>query len=530
METNSNANLTPVRQVVERFLVAKQLEGCAKDTIRFYRENLVRFLWWGERNALPDEVSKIDVQHLRDFLYYVQTAKERFGGRSVSARRPASPDTVDAYWRTLQSLFAWLVREGIVAPDKNPMVRIPRPRVPEKVTQDIPLDLISKVLESYDNSSFLSVRNRAIILVLLDTGVRLAGCANIKMEDVDFSKGIIRVWGKGGKQLLLKLGALARQALAAYILRRPAANENYLWVNDKGERLQKGGLQALVRRLRRFGGNVRWSQHTFRNTFAINLLRQGGDHFTLQILGGWADLDMPRHYCAALKTEDAFRVHGKASPADGIVARNLCQKVEEMRKRIKRAKVDILRSQPNQGNIKGGISTLEEKSLGGIGKAGSTPIRGVLEWGERPRTKGLFFMDGSANTQLVIVGLAAAGAQVMSLSFGGGVCAQLRTSTINTAGGGLPVLPIIKTLSNPQSLSEVAYFDVYVGGIIEGRETVAEAGKRLIDEIIAVASGKMTKLESIESPFKEVWEFYTPGLWFKLCASGLDATIACFVR
>jgi len=169
METNSNANLTPVRQVVEHFLVAKQLEGCAKDTIRFYRENLVRFLWWGERNALPDEVSKIDVQRLRDFLYYVQTAKERFGGRSVSARRLASPSTVDAYWRTLQSLFAWLVREGIVAPDKNPMVRIPRPRVPEKVTQDIPLDLISKVLESYDDSSFLSVRNRAIILVTCAT-------------------------------------------------------------------------------------------------------------------------------------------------------------------------------------------------------------------------------------------------------------------------------------------------------------------------------------------------------------------------
>jgi len=169
METNSNANLTPVRQVVERFLVAKQLEGCAKDTIRFYRENLVRFLWWGERNALLDEVSKIDVQCLRDFLYYVQTAKERFGGRSVSARRLASPSTVDAYWRTLQSLFAWLVREGIVSPGKNPMVRIPRPRVPEKVTQDIPLDLISKVLESYDNSSFLSVRNRAIILVTCAT-------------------------------------------------------------------------------------------------------------------------------------------------------------------------------------------------------------------------------------------------------------------------------------------------------------------------------------------------------------------------
>jgi len=197
--------------------------------------------------------------------------------------------------------------------------------------------------------------------------------------------------------------------------------------------------------------------------------------------------------------------------ADDSVAQTMCRKVEEMRQRIKRAKVDILRSQPNPGNMKGGISTIEEKSLGGIGKAGTTPIKGALEWGERPRTKGLFFMDGTANTQMVIVGLAAAGAQIMSLSMGGGVCARLRTSTINTAGGGMPVLPIVKTLSNPQSLPEADYFDVYVGGIVEGRKTVAEAGKRLIDEIIAVASGKMTKLESITSPFQEVWEFYSIG-------------------
>ena len=196
---------------------------------------------------------------------------------------------------------------------------------------------------------------------------------------------------------------------------------------------------------------------------------------------------------------------------DERVASDLCRKVEEMRQRIKRARVDILRSQPNPGNMKGGISTIEEKSLGGIGKAGSASIKGVLEWGEKPPTRGLYFMDGTANTQMVIVGLAAAGAQIMSLSMGGGVCARLRTSTINTAGGGLPVLPIVKTLSNPQSLPEAEYFDVYVGGIVEGRESVADAGKRFIDEIIAVASGKLTKLESIDSPFQEVWDFYSVG-------------------
>jgi altronate dehydratase large subunit len=195
------------------------------------------------------------------------------------------------------------------------------------------------------------------------------------------------------------------------------------------------------------------------------------------------------------------------------VARKLCRKVEAMHRRIKQCHVDLLHSQPNEGNIKGGISTIEEKSLGGIGKAGTTPIQDVLDWAESPAGKGLFFMDSSANTQLVAIGLAAAGAQFMSLSFGGGVCARLRTATIHTAGGGLPVLPTIKTLSNPQSWDEAAWFDVYAGGILEGTETVQDTGTRLIQELLAVASGKPTKLETISGPYQEVWEFYTTGPW-----------------
>jgi integrase len=77
----------------------------------------------------------------------------------------------------------------------------------------------------------------------------------------------------------------------------------------------------MIRRLKKLGGNVRWSPHTFRNTFAINFLRAGGDTFSLQTLGGWSDLDMRRHYIAALKIEDAFRVHQKASPADALMKR-----------------------------------------------------------------------------------------------------------------------------------------------------------------------------------------------------------------
>ncbi|MBN2187001.1 MAG: site-specific integrase [Dehalococcoidia bacterium] len=85
----------------------------------------------------------------------------------------------------------------------------------------------------------------------------------------------------------------------------------------------------MIRRLKKPGGNVRWSPHTFRNTFAINYLRAGGDPFTLQIFGGWEDLKMLRHYIAALKVEDAFSVHQKASPANLLYSylSNLCKTV-----------------------------------------------------------------------------------------------------------------------------------------------------------------------------------------------------------
>ena len=146
--------------------------------------------------------------------------------------------------------------------------------------------------------------------------MRLSECAGINLYDINLDSGLIKIWGKGAKQRLVCLGKASKKALINYLKFRGENANSKLWLNQNGKPLSKTGLQTFVRRLRRLGGNVRWSPHTFRNTFAINYLRAGGDPFTLQILGGWIDLEMPRHYAAALKAEDAFRVHAKASPAD----------------------------------------------------------------------------------------------------------------------------------------------------------------------------------------------------------------------
>jgi altronate dehydratase large subunit len=195
--------------------------------------------------------------------------------------------------------------------------------------------------------------------------------------------------------------------------------------------------------------------------------------------------------------------------ADERTAKRIYEVAGRMEKRIRDAGVDIRGSEPTPGNIQGGLSTLEEKSLGAIAKSGTTPLRGVLDWGERLQGKGLFFMDGSANTPEIFLGLAATGAQMMTLNLGGGLPVQFRSAPAASCGG-LPILPVIKVLSSPKDAREKEYFDIYAGTIIEGQESIAEAGERLLQEIIAVASGKPTKLEMF-SRYREVMEMYTTG-------------------
>jgi altronate dehydratase large subunit len=191
------------------------------------------------------------------------------------------------------------------------------------------------------------------------------------------------------------------------------------------------------------------------------------------------------------------------------VAQKLMDAVARTDKRIFDAGVDILGSEPTPGNIKGGLTSIEEKSLGAIAKSGTRPLMDVIEWGEPLPGKGLYFMDGSANTPQMVLGLAASGAQLMTFGYGGGLPSRFRGMPASSLGN-LPILPVVKIVSSPQVKSELDYFDVYAGTIIEGLESVADVGRKLLDEIMAVASGKPSKVE-LAPRYREVLEMWRVG-------------------
>ena len=174
-------------------------------------------------------------------------------------------------------------------------------------------------------------------------------------------------------------------------------------------------------------------------------------------------------------------VRRAASPR---VAARINEIVGRMERRAVAMGSDMRGGQPTSGNIAGGLTTIEEKSLGAIVKAGTRPIQDVLEYGDRPRGKGLFIVDTPGREPEFLTALAAAGAQVVAFTTGLG------------APQGFPFVPVIKITGNPgtyQNLSE--HIDAFVDLGNKPSFQSRQAGEALFDRVLEVASGAPTKAE-----------------------------------
>ena len=176
------------------------------------------------------------------------------------------------------------------------------------------------------------------------------------------------------------------------------------------------------------------------------------------------------------------------------VAKAIIEAALRINELVKSTGQDIRTINPVPANIAGRITTPEEKSLGAIYKAGSSPIQGVLKYAERPKKKGLYFVDNWMTVSSIFMGYAASGAQLVIFQLGGG---GLPNDAILYSSGGF-VAPLLWTSANPKTLKMAGWkLDFYAGEIIEGKETIEKVSDRLYSTILDIASGTMTRTETI---------------------------------
>jgi altronate dehydratase large subunit len=183
---------------------------------------------------------------------------------------------------------------------------------------------------------------------------------------------------------------------------------------------------------------------------------------------------------------------------DEQTGKDLLRLVNRMEQRVKAMGVDMRGGQPTPGNIKGGLTTIEEKSLGAIAKIGGAVVQAVYEYGERPKVKGLVVMDSPGREPELLTGMATAGANLIVFTTGLG------------APQGFPFVPVIKVTGNGVTWQRMQdHMDLSVHGVMDGEESLQQAGQRIVDKMIETASGAATKAEV--SGYVQAMDIYVTG-------------------
>jgi altronate dehydratase large subunit len=179
---------------------------------------------------------------------------------------------------------------------------------------------------------------------------------------------------------------------------------------------------------------------------------------------------------------------------DEKTAKRVYEVIQQMESRALMMGVDIRTGNPSPGNVEGGLSSLEEKSLGAANKSGSRPLQELIDYAQHPSKKGLVWMDTPGHDIEQLTGMVAGGAQIVLFTSGRG------TPT------GSPIAPVIKISTNTPMFEKMRdNMDLNAGTVIDGTESIHEVGQRIFDEIASVCSGKLTKSEILKQNDFGIW-------------------------
>jgi site-specific recombinase XerD len=229
--------------------------------------------------------------------------------------KPINSTTVQKYYRALSALFNWSVSEGIL--EISSLVRIKVPRAEKKVVKALSSNEVNQLIGVLGNR-FEGIRNKAIILILVDCGLRLGELLNIKTSDINMEQQLMKVDGKTGERVV-RYGKTTSIVLNQYLKLRSEVNghNDYLWLTEKGITLKDSSVETLFIKLRNKTG-IHVHPHLLRHTFATLWLKNGGDSLMLQRLLGHTTLMMTNRYCQAVGCEDAVESHRQYGPVDRL--------------------------------------------------------------------------------------------------------------------------------------------------------------------------------------------------------------------
>lgn len=281
------------------------------------RNVLDHFFWWLNREGLTTCGS----QEIKGFLHYATVGHKDPGGRYGVAKltKPLRPRTVKDIYGILRSFFRYLVEEQYV--DVSPLSAVRAPINRADQIQPFTESQIEALLRETKKTRNAK-RDEALVLFMLDTGIRASELCGLRFNDVDIVSRKAIVLGKGNKHRSVYFGRETGRILWQYVREEGIEGTEPLFLSTKRNAFTRSGLLQLIERLGDSAGveATRCSPHTLRHTFAVMFLRGGGSVFTLKEMLGHTDLAMTSRY-VALAQADVQNQHRQFSPVERLRGR-----------------------------------------------------------------------------------------------------------------------------------------------------------------------------------------------------------------
>ncbi len=297
-------NLTKDYQKIRSsFFLALTIEGRSKHTLELYEYTLKSFeKFLGDKTPLEAETNDI-----RQYLL------------ALSQRNYAKA-TIYTHHKQLKAVYNFLVAEDFLA--KQPMANIKAPQIPRCYPYVLSEEDVLKLLRIAKGRTYEAKRNYAIVLFLLDTGIRVSELINLKLDDVNLATLTAKIiQGKGSKDRVVHFSKQTGKSLSSYLKARGVnPYEDRFIISKQGEPIKRHAVLRMIKRLGVKAGiaGKRVSPHTFRHTFATFWIKNGGDPVSLQRQLGQSDPKMVQTY-VNLVGRDLKEAHSKYSPLKRLI-------------------------------------------------------------------------------------------------------------------------------------------------------------------------------------------------------------------
>ncbi len=322
--------------VIKHFLLDMEVRKRSQHTLISYRHHLTLLANLLRTLCGISDLEQVTVIHLRQCVQYMLTKPVEFNtsGDLLDSGSVLSVASVRAHVSVWKVFFNWCYQEELL--EKNPVARLSLPKPEKRIKPTLKDEHIQKMLASFDTSTEMGFRDYVIVLLLLDTGMRLSEIASLQVTDIHDS--YIKVFGKGRKEREIGVYPEVSKLLWKYVHkhRHPKdPHETALFLGygrSAGLPLGRDGIKDLPSRLKKITGidDIRVSAHVFRHTFAKMYLEQGGEVFKLSREMGHSDVSITKLYLEDFSSREARKEHTSFSPVGRL---NL--KKQQKRKRKK---------------------------------------------------------------------------------------------------------------------------------------------------------------------------------------------------